>query len=125
MHLPGQSLGGFFGLDADGFAALYIDERGSNFPPIAELQSPFSETAAGDHRDCVGDAAVDLYKSDQPFAIFAPRIVDAKFMQTKHGETYAQDLPCTEMPMRLFSIAKIFIEGFHKEESAFGGQRSA
>jgi hypothetical protein len=43
------------------------------------------------------------------------RIINAKFLQAQHCEAHAQDLPGTDVSVGLFSVAEIFVEGFHRK----------
>ncbi len=113
MHLASQRFRRFFGRDADGFAAVHVDECRCNFSPVAELQRALAQAASGDYGDGVGGAAVDLDEGDQTLAVFAVRIVDAEFLQAEHGEAHAEDLAGAEMSVGLFGVAEIFVEGFH------------
>jgi hypothetical protein len=95
-HFAGGLLAGFFGGDTDGAASLQVNEGGGHFSPVAEFQGALAEPAICDERDGVGDAPVDLDVRDDAFAL-GDGVVDAEFAQAQHRETYAQDLPGTEM----------------------------
>ncbi len=113
MHLPRQRLGRLFGRDAHGFAGAYVDEGGCHFAPVAELQGALAETAAGNHGDGIGGAAVDFHKSNQAFAVLAARIVDAELCQAEHGQAHAENLAGAQVSVGLFGVAQIFVERFH------------
>ncbi len=123
MELPRERFRRFLGSNADRFSAAYIDKRGGHFAPIAKLERALAQTTACHNCNRIGRASVDLYKSDQPLAIFSVRIFDAEFLQSEHGHTHTEHLPSTEVSMGLLGIAEIFVEGFHSR--AFSYQPSA
>src|ERR1700678_3448786 len=107
MHLASESLGGFSGCDADGFAGADVDERGRDLSPVAKLQRALAQSASRDHGDRVGGATVDFDESDQPLAVFAAWIVDAEFLQPEHRQANAEHLPGAKMAVGLFRIVEI------------------
>jgi len=107
-------LGGFPGGDADGAAGLEIDESGSDFAPVAEFQGALAETAVGDQRDSIGDAAVDFNVRNDAFA-FGDGIFDAEFAQAEHGEAHAEDLAGAEVAVGDGGEIEVFGEGLHFE----------
>src|SRR3982074_3156826 len=114
MHLPCQRLGRFLGRDADGFAPADIHKRRGNLSPVTKLQRALAQAATSDHRNSIGGAAVNLNEGDESLAVLAVWIVDSEFLQAEHREPHAENLPGTEMSVGLFSVADVFIEGFHK-----------
>jgi hypothetical protein len=122
MHRASERLRRLFGGDANGFAGFDVYERRSHLPPVAKLQSALAEAAAGYDSDRIGGAAINLDKSYQPLSVFALRIFNPKFLESKHGKTYAQHLPGTQVTVSLFRVAKIFVERFQMQLSALSFQ---
>ena len=104
--MPRQRLRTFAGADPHRSLRLEIDKCRRHLPPVAKLQRPLAQPAAGYDADRVGGAAVNLHKRDEALAIFAVRIVDAQQFQSKHGQTHAQHLPGTEMSVSYFGLAQ-------------------
>jgi len=121
-EFTGGLLGRFFGGDADGTSGLQIAEGGGDFAPVAEFQGALAETAIGDERDGVGDAAVDFGKGDDAFA-FGDGIGDAEFAKAVEGETNTEDLAGTEMAVGDGGEFEIFGEGFHGDWIQMPGLR--
>jgi hypothetical protein len=68
------------------------------FSPVAELQRALAQAAAGDHRDGIGRATIDLHKSDQALAVFAARVVDAKFRRPSMARRTPRTCPAHRCP---------------------------
>ena len=64
--------------DANARAGGEIDEGCGHLSPVAEFERALSQSAAGDHADRVRGAAVDLDIRNEPLAVGAKRIFDAK-----------------------------------------------
>ena len=122
MHSPGESFRRFFGGDADGVAVSEVDECRCDLAPVAELESALAETAASDHGNGVGGAAVDFDEGDQAFAVFSARVVYAEFVQAQHGEADAEYLSGAKMAVGLFGVEEKFVERLHGELSAVSCQ---
>ena len=113
MHLAGKGFGRFLRGNANRISALNINECRCYLSPVAKFQSTLAETASGYDADGVGRTAVDLDDRNEPLAVLAVRIIDAKFFQSQHSETHTEDLPGAEVAVGLFGVAEVFVEGFH------------
>src|SRR5689334_23164410 len=71
---------------------LHIDKGGGHLAPVPELQGSLAKTAAGDHTDGVGGAAIDLDECDEALAVRADGIVDTKDPQPEESHANAKDL---------------------------------
>ena len=123
MYLPRECLRGFLRSHTDRFPSVDIYKSSRNLAPVTEFQGTFSQPASGDHCNCICRAAVDLDEGYQALAIFSVRVIDCEFSQSEHRKPHPKHLSGTDVAVRLFSIAKIFFEGFHK--AAFNCQLSA
>lgn len=113
IHLSRLGLGRFAGGDADGSAALEIDEGCCHLAPVAELEGALAEAASGDDSNSIGRAAVDFYIGNEALAIFAARLVDAQALAAQHCHAHAEDLSGAEMAMRYLGQRQECIEGVH------------
>ena len=89
----------------------------ATLPQSRNFSARFAEAASGDHGDRVGGATIDFNEGYEALPVFPLRIVNAKFLQAEHGETYAKNLARAEVAMSLFSVEEVFVEGFHESSS--------
>jgi hypothetical protein len=99
-----------FGRDANRASGLQINKCSCDFSPVAEFQRPFSHAATSHDGDRVGGAAVNLDKRNQALAVLPASVRDSKFLKSKHRQTHAEHLPGAQVPVCLFSVAKITLE---------------
>ena len=94
-------------------AVAHVDKRGCDFSPVAKFERALAQPAAGDHRNSIGSAAVDLNEGDEALAVFAEGIVDSEFDEAQHRQPDTEHLSGAEVPVCSFGIAEIFVERFH------------